>query len=81
MDNDRLAALEQKLSDHIESEKETHIEMKNALTNIGNRVDTLCGYFEQGKGMIKLLAWIAAVGGAIAGAATFIKAFLTISLK
>lgn len=80
-EEERIAVLAQRLQDHIDADHEFRESLKTKLDGIETKVDSLVGFFEQGKGMIKLLAILAAAGTAIGTIFAFAKTYFIIHLK
>lgn len=68
-----LAAVAQRLQDHIEADREFREKLDVRLDGIETKVDKVLIAFEQGKGMVKLLSWMAAAAAFLLGAAQLLK--------
>lgn len=68
-----LAAVTQRLQDHIENDERARMELNHRLDALDGKVDKLVAAFEQGRGMIRLLSWLAALGTLLAVVGGFLK--------
>lgn len=75
-EEERIAALTQRLQDHLDADKEAREALDKKLDGIEVKVDLLAEAFQQGRGMVKLLSWLAAGAATIATVGAFIKDFL-----